>query len=311
MKFHQLNVFLTAVETGSIRAAARKLFLSQASVTRALRELEEDLGTPLVQRSVRGIHLTEGGTKLLTRAKLITEQMQLVRSELKQMQGIDEGTVSIGVTPLVALTVLPAAVAAFRRRYQNVRLHIAEGLEVTVLPGVRQGNLDFGIMIASGDHLGEDLLFEPWFSTPSKVVMREGHPCAHARNLAELTDLEWLATSFGPTGRGGKVATFFSKHGLPPPERILRCDSVLAAWAIIRRTDVVTLAPAPLLDCPETEGLQGVDLDTPPPKNEFGMIMRVDVPLSPVAAAFASCLKEMTIPRFSPSGRAGRARLGS
>lgn len=305
MKLHQLNAFLAAVETGSIRAAARKLSLSQASLTKALRELEESLGTSLIQRSVRGIRLTASGTKLLVRAKLIARQMQLAESELKQLEGIDEGLVAIGVTPLVALTALPHAIASFRERYKRVRFHIMDGYETVVLPGVRQGTLDFGIMITSEERLGEDLDFDSWFFTQSTVIMREAHPLAHARTLVELADQEWLATSFGSSGRGGKIATFFSKNGLPPPERILRCDSVATANALIRTTDVVSISPVPLLACPETVGIRGVELDEPPPRSNFGMVTRVDTPLSPVAAAFASCLKEMTLSRYCPTGHSG------
>ena len=294
MKFHQLNAFLAAVETGSIRAAARRLNLSQAALTKALRELEEDLGASLIQRSVRGVQLTESGARLLVRARLITQQAQLARSELQQLQGADEGTVTIGVSPLVALTALPLAVAEFRRTYHKVRLHVVEGLEGIILPGVRQGNLDFGIMIVAGGHLGEDLLLDPWFSAPNAVVLREGHPLAEARTLAELAHLEWLATSFGTHGLGTRVEKIFAQASLPPPERLMRCESVIVAFAILRHTDVVSLIPAPLLERPETNGIRAVALEMSPPMSDFNLITRADVPLSPVAAAFAACLKEQT-----------------
>jgi DNA-binding transcriptional LysR family regulator len=301
MKFHQLNAFLAAVETGSIRAAARKLNLSQAALTKALRELEEDLGASLIQRSVRGVQLTESGSRLLVRARLITQQAQLARSELQQLHGADEGTVTIGVSPLVALTALPLAVAEFRRTYSKVRLHVVEGLEGIILPGVRQGSLDFGIMIVAGGHLGEDLLVDPWFSCPNAVVLREGHPLAQARSLHELAHLEWLATSFGTHGLGTRVEKIFAQAGLPPPERLMRCESVIVAFAIIRHTDVVSLIPALLLDCPETLGIRAVAMDMRPPMSDFNLITRADVPLSPVAAAFAACLKEKTLQCFQPS----------
>ena len=197
MKFHQLNAFLAAVEMGSIHGAARKLFLSQVSVTKALRDLEEDMGASLIRRSVRGITLTEAGYRLLARARLIDQQIHLARDEQKQMQGVDEGTVSFGVTPLLAMTVLPHAVVAFRRRYKKVTLHVVEGLEGNALPGIRHGNLDFGVIFIPGNSMGQDLIVEPWFSAPTAVVVRDGHPKAQTRELAELADQEWLVTSLG------------------------------------------------------------------------------------------------------------------
>lgn len=311
MKLHQLKAFLAAVETGSIRAAARQASLSQASLTKALRELEESLGTSLIQRSVHGIQLTKSGTKLLVRAKLIIRQMQLAESELKQLDGEDEGTVAIGVTPLVALTTLPQAIAEFQRLHKRVRFHLVEGYEGVVLPGLRQGILDFGIMIVSEDQLTQDLEFDYWYSTESAVVMRNAHPLAKARTLSELSDQPWLATSFGASGRGGKIATYFAKNGLPPPEYTIRCDSLVTSIALVRTTDVITLMPVPMLDCPETEGIRSATLTLSPPRNNFGMVVRADAPPSPVAAAFAAHLREATVQRFGQQRGASRARLNS
>lgn len=298
MKIHQLEAFLAAVETGSMRAAARKLFLSQSALTKALRELEQDLATPLIHRSVRGITLTEGGARLLTRAKLIIQQLRLARTELKQMQDADEGSVSIGVSPLVALTVLPQAVTAFRRRYKNVMLHVVGGLEGIVLPGVRQGSLDFGIMVIASNAIGEDLAVEPWFSAPNTVALREGHPKANARTLPELADQEWLVTSYGAHGLGTRLIGFFKDAGLSAPERLLRCESVSTALAIVRNSDVITFMPKGLLDCLETQGICAAPLKSPPPRSDFGMVTRVDVPLTPVAEAFAKILKDYTLQKF-------------
>ena len=294
MKLHQLQAFMAAVETGSIRGAARQMNLSQSALTKALRELELDLDASLIHRSVRGIHLTDDGARLLARAKLIVRQADLARSEIRQMQGVDEGSVSIGVTPLVALTVLPHAVAAFRKKFKNVRLHVVEGLEGITLPGIRQGKLDFGIMIIAGDHVGEDLAFERWFRARNVVAMRESHPQAKARKLLELVDVEWLATSFGTHGLGTKLMGYFTEAGLPPPERVLRCESVLSALAIVRNSDVVTFMPRGLLDCPELTGIRAVELGSAPPDSSIGIILRSDVPLSPVAKAFADVLKDKT-----------------
>jgi DNA-binding transcriptional LysR family regulator len=300
VKFHQLKAFLAVAATGSIRGAARRLNLSQAALTKALRELEEDLGAPLVLRSVRGVQLTESGARLLVRARLILKQTELAQAEVRQAQGADEGSIAIGVSPLVALTVLPTAVAAFRRAYRKVRLHVVEGLEGIILPGLRDGSLDFGILIVAGGNPGEDLALEPWFSAPNAVVLREGHPLAEARTLAELAHLEWLATSFGAHGLGTRIGKIFAQAGLPAPERLMRVESVIAAFALLRHTDVVSLIPADLLACPETKGIRAVALDLQPARSDFNLIRRADEPLTPAAAAFVACLRARTMERFGP-----------
>lgn len=310
MKIHQLEAFLAAVETGSIRAAARRMSLSQSALTKALKELESDLDTALIHRSVRGIRLTADGTRLLARAELILKQASLARTEIQQAKGADEGTVAVGVTPLVALTVLPHAVAAFRRTFKHVKLHVVEGLEGIALPGVRQGHLDFGVMVIAGEGAGEDLAFERWFRAANAVVLRQGHPCAGARRLEELQDQEWLATSFGTHGLGTRLLGYFKQAGLGAPERILKCESVLSALSIVRNSDVLTFMPTGLLDCPETQGIRAAALKEVPPPSDIGLITRVDVPLTPVAKAFAEVLRNQVVRwAASPAGRKACGRL--
>ncbi len=70
MKNHQIRAFTQVAESGSIRAAARALFLSQSALTKSLRELEEDVGAELLVRSYRGIEFTPAGKVLLSHARL-------------------------------------------------------------------------------------------------------------------------------------------------------------------------------------------------------------------------------------------------
>jgi DNA-binding transcriptional LysR family regulator len=69
MKLQQLNVFVAVVEEGGIRAAARRMNLAQAAVTKAMRTLEEEVGQQLLLRKARGVGLTQAGERLLPRAR--------------------------------------------------------------------------------------------------------------------------------------------------------------------------------------------------------------------------------------------------
>lgn len=87
MKLHQLHALVAAVEHGSIRAAARELHLTQAALTKSLRQLEEDTGVALLVRKSRGVGLTEAGLRLHARAQLVMRQLVLAQDELQQAQG--------------------------------------------------------------------------------------------------------------------------------------------------------------------------------------------------------------------------------
>lgn len=292
MKYHQLRAFVSAAEHGSIRAAARALCLSQAAVTKALRELEDDAGCALLARNARGIGLTDDGRRLLERARLIVRQMQLARDELRQGHGDETGSIAIGLTPTVVLTLLPMAFEAFRQRYRHVSLRLVEGLAPIVVPGVRSGALDFAMVVQSGMPWGGEFVIEHGFSAPQAIVARAGHPVLARPDLAALAEQEWALSSLQQTGHGGLIQQLFAGSGMAPPGRILLCESYITAVALVRHTNVISLFPAPLLALPECTGIVPVPLDAPPLRTAFVLVRRADVPLTPAAAHFAACLMQ-------------------
>ena len=137
MKYHQLRAFLTVAEQGSIRAAARSLHLSQAALTKALKELEQDLGVPLVLRTARGVQLTAFGLQLRIRAQMVVSEMRRAEDDIAHMKGAVTGSVAAAVTPTAALSVLPKAFSAFRKKMPHARVSFIEGFPGVALPRLR------------------------------------------------------------------------------------------------------------------------------------------------------------------------------
>src|SRR3546814_6218937 len=87
MKQHQLKALLAVAEAGTIRGAARQLNLSQAALTKSLKELEEQVGAELLIRSYRGVQLTAAGKILQERARVAHRQLDIARSEIHALTG--------------------------------------------------------------------------------------------------------------------------------------------------------------------------------------------------------------------------------
>lgn len=148
MKLHQFEALVAVVDHGGIRAAARALNVSQAAVTKSMRLLEDEAGTPLLIRRTRGVALTEAGQRLLARARVITRQVSLACEDLHQAGGDDVGTLRVGLTPFLNFTALGETFSWFRQRYRNVQLQLIEGLMLRVLPKLRDGTLDIAAVAA-------------------------------------------------------------------------------------------------------------------------------------------------------------------
>src|SRR6266446_749378 len=143
MRLSQIRDFVAVVESGGIRAAARKLGVSQPAITRSVRGLEAELHARLLQRTPTGVVLTQPGRAFLARARAAQAELRKAEEELDRLDQ-KAGSVAFGVSPTSAILV-PEAVNCFRQQFPQTRVHIAEGLPQLLLPLVRDETLDFAI----------------------------------------------------------------------------------------------------------------------------------------------------------------------
>ena len=303
MKLQQLETFVAVVEHGGIRAAASQINVSQAAVTKSMRLLEQEASMPLLLRKARGVGLTDAGTRLLARARVVSRQVSLAREELRQSLGEDAGTVRLGVTPFLTLTTLGQAFGWFRERYKGVQIQLIEGLMTRVLPRLRDGTLDIAVVAADvGEVQDDEFNCQRILQAPQRIVVRQGHPVlADDPSARALSALEWVMTQPIEGGQQPRFDAMFALAGVSTPTQVVLCES-LAAMTILRNSDAVSIFPEPLLGHPESRGIVAID-DAPlrPCDIELLLLTRPDVPLTPAAEFFAHCLS--TVSRsIQPSG---------
>ena len=295
MKLQQLQAMIAVVEQGGIRAAARHLHISQAAITKSMRLLEQEAGVALLLRRSRGVALTDAGQRLVARARVISRQMDLASEELRQAGGEDFGSVRIGVTPFLTLTALGEAFRWFRQRYRNVDLQLIEGLMARVLPRLREGTLDIAIVAADvGEIEDGEFTSRRILRARQRIVVREGHPVLAAPTAPALAALEWVLTQPISGGQQPRVSAMFSRAGVPPPQRVVLCET-LAAMTLLRNSDAASVFPEALLGHPESRGIVPVENSPLHPSDiELMLLMRPDVPLTQAAEFFAHCLAEVS-----------------
>lgn len=127
MDIRQLLYFTTIAEEGSISAAAKKLHLSQPPLSYQMKLLEEELHLPLIERSARGIALTEAGRVLYKRAQGILELSELTRKEMLAMASGFTGTLHIGTVSSSGASLLGWRIPAFHQKYPQIGFAIHEG----------------------------------------------------------------------------------------------------------------------------------------------------------------------------------------
>ena len=184
MDLKQLRAFLTVTETGNVTRAAEMLNLVQPAVSRQLRLLEEDIGTPLFERERRGMVLTEAGEVLLGYARRALLELDRARVEI--------GGVGQGLTGLVTLGLLPSSidmlssplVSAMAAAYPGIRVRIAMGYAGTLQRWLTAGEVDAALLYGaehSGDIQSSPLIEEPlWVIGPKGSQLRSDRPVSLA-----------------------------------------------------------------------------------------------------------------------------------
>ena len=293
MKLSQLRHLVEAVESGTIREASRRLFLSQSSVTKSIRQLELELGVELLHRDAHGVTPTAAGRALVQRAKRIEAEIRYALNEIDEIQGAHTGDLQLVVSPSVALTLLPRVISGFTRSRPRVTFHVDEGVYPDILRSVRAGDADFAICLLPEPLRDDYLEYELLFKDAVTPAVRRGHPLAGKHTTMQVLAREtWVAYLSGRTSQAVFEKTF-SLAGKDLPEKIIECTSFASCLALVEQGDYVTLVPRQLLAEPETSGnLVAVEIDSRLPNWSVAVIYRRQTELSPVAHAFLDALRD-------------------
>ncbi len=151
MEFRVLQYFLAVTREQSISGAAEALHLSQPTLSRQLKELEEELGKQLFLRGSRKITLTEEGMILRKRAEEITALMQMARDEIALTEESISGDVYIGAGETEGVSYLARAARQLQEEYPLIRYHIASGDTIDVMESLDRGLIDFGLLFDEAD----------------------------------------------------------------------------------------------------------------------------------------------------------------
>jgi len=289
MRLNQIRDVLAVVEAGSLRAAARRIGVSQPSISKSIAQLEREVQAQLLVRTAQGVKLTAAGRAFVARGRVIEGELRKVRDDLAALHGRDEGAVSFGSGPAVTFPLVPEAMSRFRTKWPRAHVRIREGMRNALLPLVRDETLDFSISekVGPGDEAG--LEFKALIEPELAIVGRRGHALAKATSLHELAKADWLV--FNLPGAGGALERTFKLHGLPPPNALVHCESYATALALIARSDLLALVLRRVLEEPITEPfLQRIRTREKVERPVLGIYSRAGAPLSPTAAAMVQAL---------------------
>lgn len=182
MELRVLQYFLAVTREQSISGAAEALHLSQPTLSRQLKELEEELGKQLMIRGNRRITLTEEGMILRKRAEEIIELVQKAEDEISLSDDIIAGDITVGAGETDGVRFLVRSVKELQKKYPLIHLHIFSGDKATVLEELDKGLIDFGLIFGDIDTSKYEHIKVPYKDTWG-VLMRRDDPLAGKESI--------------------------------------------------------------------------------------------------------------------------------
>jgi len=191
MDFKQLRSFVEVIHQGGFTQAAKTLHISQSAVSKQVAQLEQSLGTPLLERQGSHIHLTAAGNVVLQRAEGMLRLRNELLSELDDLSHMTRGELRRGLPMLGSDTLFASRFAEYRRRYPNIQVHLLEGGSLNVEQAVRSGELELGGSLTPKDPA---FAYQPFCDEPLDALLPADHPLAmNAKvRLEELADTPFL-----------------------------------------------------------------------------------------------------------------------
>jgi DNA-binding transcriptional LysR family regulator len=211
-ELRHLRVLSEVARLGSFSAAAEALAYTQPAVSQQMAALERRAGIPLLDRTTRGVRLTEAGEVLLRHAEAILAEQTLAERELEALAGLRGGRVRMASFPTAGAALVPATVSLFIARHPEVELSVLEAEPEAAVPMLRAGELEVAL-VAERKHpdgfgeLYEGIDLHHLLDEPMCALLPREHRLARRRRLrlADLTEEVWIEFGRSPPGPRGRI----------------------------------------------------------------------------------------------------------
>ena len=300
MDFRKVQFFLAAVRCGSLTEAAAELGVSQPALSKAIKALETSLGVPLIERGRFGVVATPFGEALRYHGQVVEAEFRHAAGEIESLKGAQKGHVIIGCGPTEATRLLPLALNAMQQRRPEVRVTVLYGLNETLMPWVKHGDVDFALSSVPARSQDPDLLHETLFTESAGVVSCADHPLARMRQItpALLAQQQWVLPRQRELERQA-FDDFFRSHGLNAPTAQIETTSTVLMKAMVMQSDALTFIPRELIYWEEkARQLRALPVAGVQWVRPVGMTRRRQGALSPASRFVMECLRSVATQRF-------------
>jgi DNA-binding transcriptional LysR family regulator len=184
VELRHLRYFVAVAEMENVSRAALKLHVSQPALSRQIRDLEEEIGFSLLERTAKSVRLTEAGRAFLQEARALLQSADEAVKKAREIASAESTELHVGYSPTPTAKILPKILRAFQRAMPNVHVKLHDWSHIAIFDGIRDGRLQLGLLVpplkSSTVH---DVRYEELFRERVCVAVAPQHPFARRRAI--------------------------------------------------------------------------------------------------------------------------------
>jgi DNA-binding transcriptional LysR family regulator len=277
----QLRIFLALAESLNFSRTAEKFFVTQPSLSKAVKDLEDALGVVLFERSTRSVRLTAAGERMTSLARRVVGEFDTGLQRLQGLADHEAHHVAIAAIPSLANAVLPGVCANLDNHFPEPRFTIYDGTNASTILRLVNYQVDFALASAAPSH--PELEYEEVMRDRFALLAPEGWETSvrPTMRMEELLDLPLISGTDASTAKEYVSAAFLQRGIVFRPK--LSFDQVATAAGFVRQGLGIAIQPylgiMPLLDL---RGMRLCQIEDGPIRS-VGIVRRKGSPLSPIA----------------------------
>ena len=188
MNEKHMQYVLTVLKEGSFTNAAKKLYVSQPSLSQIIKTAESNLGAPIFDRSTDPITLTPAGQLYVEAARQVTTISTNLRKQVEELSKEEFGTILLGISVQRGMELLPELYPRFKKRFPHVGLELHEQGSATMEKSVLEGEVGIALLTTFPRH--EELVYD--LIQEEKLVLIVNRECELAKRIAPWTPIDIL-----------------------------------------------------------------------------------------------------------------------
>lgn len=290
MEFRTLRAFVEVVRQGGFSQAAKAVFATQSTVSKAVKQLEDEIGVPLIDRLGHRNALTAAGEVVYRRALRLLADRDDLLAEIDEIRGLKRGTLRLGLPPIGSSTLFAPLFALYRQRYPGIEVRLVEHGSDRLEEILRAGEVDF---CASLLPVAEDFEWQEVRREPLVALLPMGHPLGGSRSLsfAALKGVPFILFETG-FALNRIILDACGRHGFTP-EVAARSSQIDFIVELAAAGLGAAFLPRMIAEQRNHKGVRLIPIDEPEADWDMAVVWRRGAYLSHAARAWLALVREV------------------